>query len=174
MKTFVADGRHVLVHAVVVAGDRAGADVGASRRSRRRRGSSGGRPWCRCRSSLFLTSTKLPRWHVRAELGAAADAGERPDRWRRSPIVAPSMWQKARILTPSPIFTPGPKTDVRLRWSRRGRSRCRRRNRRVAGSCSVTPAFMKSSRRSSWNCASARASCARSLTPITSRSGATA
>ena len=74
-----ADLGVVLVEAVVVAGDRAGADVGARADMRVADIGRGGWPWRPRRSSAFLTSTKLPMCAFGADLRAGPQPRERPD-----------------------------------------------------------------------------------------------
>ena len=108
-----ADLGMVLGEAVVVAGDRAGADVGAWRRRARRRCRSGDWPWRRRSSVAFLTSTKLPIVRARADRRARPQPGERPDPRARPRSATPSRWQNGRICarTARPR-TPGPNTHV--------------------------------------------------------------
>ena len=83
MKTFDADGRHVLVHAIIVAGDRAGADVGllADHGVAEIAQVAG----LGARADLrLLDLDEIAEVHVAPELGAATDAGERPDRRARA------------------------------------------------------------------------------------------
>ena len=57
----------------------------------------------------FFISTKLPIWALSAELGAGPQPREGADD-RAVADLAPTIWQKAGISTPSPMVTPGPKT----------------------------------------------------------------
>ena len=100
----------VLVEAVVVAEDRARADVGARAHRRRRRDRPGGWPWRPRPTATFFTSTKLPMWASCADVGARPQPREGADRGRRSRTTAPSRWLKLRITAPASTLTPGANT----------------------------------------------------------------
>ena len=103
-----ADVRPVFAEAVVIAGDRAGADIGLLANGRIA-------DIGQVIGLGALAEVGLLHLDEIADLGVLAEP--RPGRSRAngptsrpSPIVAPSIWLKARIVAPSAISTPGPKT----------------------------------------------------------------
>ena len=120
-----ADLGVVLVEAVVVAGDRAGADVGRRHRHGRRRYRRGGWPWRRRRCTRVLHLDEVADMRPLADLRARPQPRERPDDRARGDRSRPRDGEKARMVTPSPTVTPGAEEDVRLDRSRRGRAPCR-------------------------------------------------
>ncbi len=75
----LADLGPVLVEAVVVAEDGAGADVGPGADACRRRGRRGGWPWRPAPMRRLLDLDEIADVHVGAELGAGPQPRERPD-----------------------------------------------------------------------------------------------
>ena len=105
----------VLARAVVVGGDRAGADVDAARRSRRRRGSSCGAASSPAPRRVFLSSAKLPtsaprpttlpgrRWLYGPTVASSStveDSTTLAQTRARSPIVASMSWLPAPMTLP--------------------------------------------------------------------------
>ena len=151
----VLDDGRMLVHAVVVARDRAGADVDVRRRSSRRRDTPDGWPSSRARasSSSARRSCRRARPRRRSTAGRMCANG---------PISAPcstvesTMIERSSIVTSSPTVAFVSRTPAwmrqrcadascGLRAARRADHRVRRRSSRprrcsvVAGSSSVTP-----------------------------------
>ena len=122
MKTSRADRRAMLVGAVVVAGDRAGADIGAAPTDRRRRDRSGGWPSRRSPSCAAFTSTKLPTCTSVAQHGAGAQPGERADDAAGSDDAAFQMAEGADLARPLPPSRRG-RTPRSARSSRPGPAR---------------------------------------------------
>ena len=81
----------------------------------------------------------------------------------------PTMWQLARISTPSSTTTPGPKNTLGSMVTSRPML-VSKLNHTVSGAISVAPPCMARERARRWNTASAAASCSRELTPIASSS----
>ena len=85
--------------------------------------------------------------------------------------VAPSIWEKARMVTPSPTSTPGPKKTFGSTTTSRP-SLVSLLKYTVSGSISVAPASIAAFRARSWNARSAAARSARELMPSTSSASA--
>ena len=122
MKASRADRRAVLGEAVVVAGDGAGADIGARADRRHRRDRSGGWPWRRRRAA-----SPSPRRNCRHARCAPSSV---PGRSRANgPTIAPgptrqpSRWLKARISAPARDRDARPEHHVRADRHVRRKSR---------------------------------------------------
>ena len=126
----VADHGAVLVGAVVVGGDAAGAEVDALADAWRRPGRPGGWPWRRAASVAVLDLDEVADVHLVAELGAGAQPRERADqRAARRPSRAVDVGERvdhraggdaarrgsrscAPMRTPSPSVTSPSKTQL--------------------------------------------------------------
>ena len=123
--------------------------------------------------ALFKPSRSSPRRscrRARRRRCPRPDASARTGRRARPCGCARrSMWQLARISTPSSTTTPGPKNTLGSMVT--SRPICvSKLNHTVSGAISVAPACMARERARRWNTASAAASCSRELTPIASSS----
>ena len=95
----------MLVGAVVVAGDGAGADVDVARRRSCRRRRRDDWPCCASPIVLAFTSTKLPMCTSSASTLAGPDARVRPDAAVARRSAASSRCENGAITVPAPIFT---------------------------------------------------------------------
>ena len=101
----------IFEEAVIIAGDRARADIGAG-------ADLGVAEIGQVVGLGALAEPRLLDLDEIADLGASrrsprrAAAGRRGRSRRRRAIVAPSIWLKARMRAPSPTVTPGPKTTL--------------------------------------------------------------
>ena len=151
----VLDHRAVLVRAVVVAGDGAGADVDAARRPRCRRCRRGGWPWSprrrgspsprrSCRCARPRRARARAAGARRARCGSARRRRRRRGARRRAPrcrppIVTLRSTQFGPMRTPSPSVTLPSNTQFTSIDTSRPHSSVPRTSMR-AGSASVTPA----------------------------------
>ena len=164
----LADIGAVLGDAVVIAGDGAGADIGARADPRIADIGSGDWPWRRPRSW-----PPSPRRNCRY---ARPARDRRPGRSRANgptraplPTCAPSRCEKARIVAPSATVTPGPNTTFGSMVTSLPNLVSAERN-TVSGAIMVTPASSAAARSRFCRTASVSASCALVLMPRMSSS----